>query len=240
MLNRIKLFFGALKLLLDFLKELLSHSDIQVNGDSNSVTTNTYNNVQIDNSKSIHKDTTKNITVNKHFPTCTVNISDSSSDNGILNAITIFVLLLLSNNFLLYPYYFIFKVVIILLILAVVVCSLHVLLLSPNKIINKIYFAVIAIISFYNLAIFLKFIPKQVTIADIFCDTSYIVALIYTVSLIVFSLAILIEYAKDMIAISRTSSDIFPISKTSIIYLIFPLFLHYLYTIMNTILGLLN
>lgn len=237
--NKIKLFFSAFKLLFDFLKSLFSHPDVQINGDKNNVTINHSNNIQMDNSRRIHMNITNNVSVNKYYPTYTPNISDPSSKNDeLINFVTVFALLLITNNLLLYPHFFIFKVVTIMLMLAVIVCNLHILLLSPNKLFDKIYLAVIAILSLFNIAIFLRFIPKQVTITEIFYEISYLAALAHTVSLIAFSVVILITYTKDIIAISRTSSSILSTRKTSIISLIFLLILNYLPIIMKFIISL--
>ena len=56
MLNKLKLFFTAFKLLFDFIKKLFSRSDIEVHGDNNNININSSNN--IDNSKHINKTTT--------------------------------------------------------------------------------------------------------------------------------------------------------------------------------------
>ena len=122
--------------------------------------------------------------------------------------------------------------------LSVIVCNLHILLLSPNKLIDKVSLAVIAILSLYNIAIFLRFVPKQLTITDLLYDIPYLVTLAHSVSLIAFSIVILINYTKDIIAISRRSSYILSTRKTSIISLIFLLILNYLPMIMKFIIHL--
>lgn len=237
--NKIKLFFSAFKLLFDFLKSLFSHPDVQVNGDGNNTTINTYNNIQIDNSKRFHNTITNNVSVNKYYPAYTPNISyPSSKDDDVLIYLAVLPLLILSNNLLLYPYFFIFKVVTIGLMLSVIVCNLHILLLSPNKLIDKVSLAVIAILSLYNIAIFLRFVPKQLTIIDLLYDIPYLVTLVHSVSLIAFSIVILINYTKDIIAISRMSSYILSTRKASIISLIFLLILNYLPMIMKFIIHL--
>ena len=106
MQNRFKLFFSAFTLLFDFIKSLFSHPDVQVNGDDNNTTINTYNNIQIDNSKRFHNTITNNVSVNKYYPAYTPNISyPSSKDDDVLIYLAVLPLLILSNNLLLYPYF---------------------------------------------------------------------------------------------------------------------------------------
>lgn len=242
MLNKLKLFFSAFKLLFDFIKKLFSRSDIEVNGDGNNININSNNNIHIDNSKHISKTTTTYVYENKYYPTYIprVSYSNVNRNDDILNFFIIFALLMLSNNMIIYPYFSIFKIVTVILLLTVIACNLHILLMSPKNHILIFQFVIIVFLSIKNLTISFRFIPKLITVVGIFNDVLYFLSLVHLVSLIAFSIIIIIAYSKDVITIYRNSSVKPYTCKISIFALTILLFFNYLPIISDFIINLLS
>lgn len=240
MLNKLKLFFSAFKLLFDFIKKLFSRSDIEVHGDKNNININSSNN--IDNSKHINKTTTTYVYENKYYPTYNPRISYSTvnRNDGILNFFIIFALLMLSNNIIIYPYFPILKIVTVILILTVIACNLHILLMSPKNHTLIFQFVIIVFLSIKNLTISFKFVPKLITFVGIFNDVIYFLSLAHLVSLIAFSIIIIIAYSKDIINIYKNLSIKSSTCKISIFALTILLFFNYLPVISDVIINLLS
>lgn len=239
MMNKLKLFFVAFKLLFDFIKKLFSNPHIEVHGDNNNI--NTSNNIRVDNSKHVSKNTTNNIVINEYYyPTNIPNVSYSpaNKNDAVLNFLILFSLFTLSNNMIIYPHYSIFKMVTVILILTVIACNLHILLIYPKNPILIFQFVIIVLLSIKNLTIFIRFIPKLITIVGLFNDLSYFLLLAHFVSTLAFSIIIIIAYSKDIINLS-IDLPIKPSTGTSsIIFLIILISIYYLPIISDFIINL--
>ena len=240
MLNKLKLFLVAFKLLFDFIKKLFSTPDIEVHGDNNNININTINNIRVDNSINVSKNTTNNIFINKYYPTNipSVSYSPTNRNDDVLNFLILFALFTISNNMIIYPYFSIFKMVTVILILTVIACNLHILLIYPKNPILIFQFIIIVLLSIKNLTIFTRFIPKLITFVGLFNDLQYFLLLAHFVSTIAFSIIIIIAYSKDIINLSINSSMKPCIAKSSIIFLIILMFIYYLPIISDFIINL--
>lgn len=241
MLNKLKLFFAAFKLLFDFIKKLFSNPDIEVHGDNNNININTSNNIRVDNSKHVSKNTTNNIVINEYYYPAnipSVSYSYTNRNDDVLNFLIFVALFTLSNNMIIYPYFSIFKMVTVILILTVIACNLHILLIYPKNPILIFRFATIVLLSIKNLTIFIRFIPKLITFTGIFNDLPYFLLLAHFVLTIAFSIIIIIAYSKDIVNLSIDLSTKPSTGTSSFIFLIILMFIYYLPIISDFIINL--
>lgn len=242
MLNKLKLFFVAFKLLFDFIKKLFSTPDIEVHGDNNNININTSNNIRVDNSKHVSKNTTNNIVINEYYYPAnipSVSYSPTNRNDDFLNFLIFVALFTLSNNMIIYPYFSIFKMVTVILILTVIVCNLHIFFLCKYYIPIVLQCFISIALSIFNafLYINLKFIPKHLPILPIPPEeySSYILQLLYCVSCLAFSILLIINYTKDIYAIRQSQNIKLNSPKFTIISSAFQIFIFYLLPIYSVL-----
>lgn len=243
MLNKLKLFFSAFKLLFDFIKKLFSHSDIEVNGDGNNININSNNNIHIDNSKHINKTTTTYVIKNKYYPTYipSVSYSTTSKNDDYFTFAIVFIGLILSNNWIIYHHFLIFKFIAIVLILTVIVCNLHILFLCKNYIPIILQCFISIALSIVNVLLYinLKFIPMLLPLLPIPPQeyALYILQLLYCVSSLAFSIILIINYAKDIYSITQLQNIAPDSPKFTIFSSLVQIFIFYFFPICNVLIN---
>ena len=244
MLNKLKLFFVAFKLLFDFIKKLFSNPDIEVHGDNNNININTSNNIRVDNSKHVSKNTTNNIVINEYYYPAnipSVSYSYTNRNDDYFTLAVVFIGLILSNNWIIYHHFLIFKFITIVLILTVIVCNLHIFFLCKYYISIVLQCFISIALSIFNafLYINLKFIPKHLPILPIPPEeySSYILQLLFCVSCLAFSILLIINYAKDIYAIRQSQNRKPNSPKFTIISSLVQIFIFYLFPIFNVLIN---